>query len=133
MANAQYLDVMIYFVVPRHKVSMCVSYVCSASLVVLSLNGLPMTEDERRSVQAAFSTRMFQQNSIEGCLGAIDGIEIEVTNLRGVRDPAQYCNRNGYYSLPAHVVVNRNYPFFRVFEMHRLNTQLARVSRYKTR
>ena len=78
LANAQYLDIMLCFGASMPAVYMCTHAVCTALLSTITLPGLPRTDSERRITALEFTRSRFPPSPIEYCVGAVDGIAIEI-------------------------------------------------------
>ena len=99
LAEAQYIDVMLYFGIARSTVYDCVHKVCDAVTAELSLSRIPETERTRKKKASGFATSRGLENPRRHCCGALDGIVIKICKPVEVADPGQYCNRKGYYGI----------------------------------
>jgi DDE superfamily endonuclease len=111
LSGASYLDMMILL---RLALSTAydVFHSTAASITTrIAMHGLPSAQAELQCPALAFSTSGQHQNPLYGCVGAVDGICIEIPKPADEYGlPGFYC-RKGMYAIPAQVLVDAKYRF----------------------
>ena len=111
LAGAQYHDVMMTFGISRPTVYKITHSVCTAVISELSLGGIPNTPESCEEAAAAFSNSRSFQNSLKGCVGALDWIEIEIEKPRCIPNPLHFWNRKGFYAISVQAICDARYRF----------------------
>lgn len=70
----------------------------------------PIDDEDRLKVFADDFQRI-RTNALWGCVGAVDGIAIEIIRPQGVDNSKSYYNRKGFFALPMQAMVDAHYRF----------------------
>lgn len=68
-------------------------------------------EEILREHELRFKTSRPKDSPFDGCIGALDGIEIPIEKRRNVSNPAAYYNRKRFYAIPVQAMVDSDYRF----------------------
>jgi hypothetical protein len=88
-----------------------VSHSTVASIIRLSMPGLPFQCAELQNLSLSFSNSRQPPNPLFGCVAALDGICIEVQKPIRMYGPREFYFRKGMYAIPAQALVDVKYRF----------------------
>ena len=110
MAGGSYLDIVLYHGVHRSTFFSALWEVVGAINEELSL-AFPVDDvDALQAISDGFQERM--NNPLAGCVGALDGIAIEIQRPSGPAvDSQSYYNRKNFFALPLQAVCDHKYRF----------------------
>lgn len=111
LAGGSYMDIAVLHGVHRSTLFMCVWRVIDAIEMVPEFNLRFPIDDTARLTELANDFQCQRGNPLWGCVGAIDGIAIEITRPTGVKNSKSYYNRKGFFAIPLQAMVDVNYIF----------------------
>lgn len=113
MAGASYHDLMLVYRIGKSTVYSLFNQVLNVASQVLTWENFPKTENEDAFKQRAlrFSWSRSVRNPLPGCVGAVDGIHIQIEKPPNKHHPKQFFSRKGYFSIPVQALVDSCYRF----------------------
>jgi DDE superfamily endonuclease len=111
LAGAFYLDMMLVFRITSTTVYDAFHSTVASIRKRIEMPGLPVSRSNLHSLALAFIGSRQPPNPLYGCIGAVDGICIEIQKpLHEFGPRAFYCLK-GMYAIPAQALVDANYRF----------------------
>jgi hypothetical protein len=111
LAGASYLDMMLVSRIASSTVYDVFHSTVASITKRIAMPGLPVSRSDLHSLALAFTGSRQPSNPLYECIGAVDGICIEIPKPFNEFGPrALYC-RKGMYDIPAEALVDANYRF----------------------
>lgn len=113
MAGASYHDLMLVYRIGRSTVYSLFDQVLQVASQVLTWENFPKAENDDAFKERAqgFSWSRAVRNPLPGCVGAVDGIHIQIEKPPNKHHPKQFFSRKGYFSIPVQALVDSCYRF----------------------
>jgi hypothetical protein len=111
LSGASYLDMMMLFRVASSTVYDVFHSTVSSITKRIAMPGLSWVQSELQRRALAFTTSRQPPNPLYGCVGAVDGICIEIQKPADEYGPRGFYCRKGMYAIPAQALVDANYRF----------------------
>jgi hypothetical protein len=112
LSGSSYLDLMMLFRIGRSTVFDIFHSTIDAVNRHLAMPGIPLCEETKlSSLASGFSTSRACLSPLFGCVGALDGISIEIAKPHDRYIPRNFFCRKGMYALPVQAIVDSTYRF----------------------
>jgi hypothetical protein len=112
LSGSSYLDLMMLFRIGRSTVFVVFHSTIDAINRHLSMPGIPLGDVSRlRGLAMGFSSSRACSSPLYGCVGALDGISIEIMKPLDKYVPRNFFCRKGMYALPVQAIVDSTYRF----------------------
>jgi DDE superfamily endonuclease len=111
LAGASYLDMMLIFRIASSTVYDVFHSTVASVKRRIAMPGLSSAHSDLHCRALAFTTSRQPANPLYGCVGAVDGICIEIQKPPDDFGPRGFYCRKGMYAIPAQALVDANYRF----------------------
>jgi DDE superfamily endonuclease len=111
LAGASYLDMMLVFKLASSTVYDVFHSTIASIKRRIAMPGLSSAHSDLHRLAQAFTTSRQPPNPLYGCVGAVDGICIEIQKPPDNFGPRGFYCRKGMYAIPAQALVDANYRF----------------------
>jgi hypothetical protein len=111
LAGASYLDMMLGFSIESSTVNDVFHSKVASITKRIAMPGLLASRSDLHSLALAFIGSRQPPNPLYGCIGAVDGICIEIQKPLNEFGPRAFYCRKGMYAIPAQALVDANYRF----------------------
>jgi hypothetical protein len=111
LAGASYLDMMLVFRIASSTVYDVFHSTVTSITRRISMPGLSVDRSDLHRLALAFTCSRQPPSPLYGCVGAVDGICIEIQKPPDEFGPRAFYCRKGMYAIPAQALVDANYRF----------------------
>jgi DDE superfamily endonuclease len=111
LAGASYLDMMLVLRIASPTVYDVFHSTVASITKRIAMPGLPVSRSNLHSLALALIGSRQPPNPLYGCIGAVDGLCIEIQKPLNEFGPRAFYCRKGMYAIPAHALVDANYRF----------------------
>jgi DDE superfamily endonuclease len=111
LSGASYLGMMMLFRIAKSTVYEAFHSTIASITKRLAMPGLPSTYGELQRIAQDFAISRQPLNPLQGCVGAVDGICIEIQKPADEYGPRDFYCRKGMHAIPAQAVVDAKYRF----------------------